>query len=68
MSIFNLDPIKAQCSRAGCTQAATTSLIWANPSIHKEGKSKTWLSCKEHLEYLRSFLSDRSFLLKEGDF
>jgi hypothetical protein len=68
MSIFNLDPIDAKCSRAGCTQSATTSLTWANPSIHRDGKSKTWLSCSEHLEYLRSFLADRSFLLKESNF
>jgi hypothetical protein len=68
MSIFNLDPIQAKCSRAGCSQPAKKSLIWANPSIHKNGKSKTWLSCEEHLEYLRAFLTDRSFLKQEGDF
>jgi hypothetical protein len=68
MSIFNLDPIAAMCSRAGCTQTATTSLIWANPSIHQDGKTKTWLSCPEHLDYLRSFLTDRTFLVKESDF
>jgi hypothetical protein len=68
MSIFNLDPIDAMCSRAGCTEPATTSLIWANPNIHQDGKSKTWLACQEHLGYLRSILTDRSFLLKETDF
>jgi len=68
MSIFNLDPIAAKCSRAGCTAVATTTLVWANPKIHKNGKSKTWLTCKEHLDYLRSFLSDRSFLLEEKVF
>jgi hypothetical protein len=68
MSIFNLDPIAAKCSRAGCTSSATTSLVWANPGIHKNGKTKTWLSCQDHLDYLRSFLTDRSFLLEEKDF
>lgn len=68
MSIFNLDPIAAKCSRAGCTERATTTLVWANPSIHKEGRTKSWLSCDEHLEYLRSFLTDRSFLLEEKVF
>jgi hypothetical protein len=68
MSIFNLDPIQAQCSRAGCTQSASTSLIWANPSIHKDGRTKTWLACHEHLDYLRSFLTERAFLIQEGDF
>ena len=68
MSIFGLDPIEAKCSRAGCTEPASTSLVWANPKIHRDGKSKTWLSCDEHLDYLRSFLTDRSFLLGESAF
>jgi hypothetical protein len=68
MSLFNLDALEAKCSRAGCTQSATTSLVWANPSIHRDGKSKTWLACDDHVEYLRSFLTDRSFLVSESDF
>jgi hypothetical protein len=68
MSIFSLDPIEAQCSRAGCNESATTSLIWANPNIHRDGRTKTWLSCEAHLEYLRGFLTDRSFLLEEKGF
>jgi hypothetical protein len=68
MSIFNLDPIVSKCSRAGCTASATTSLVWANPGIHRDGKSKTWLSCQEHLDFLRSFLTDRSLLLEEKGF
>jgi len=68
MSIFNLDPLEAKCSRAGCTRSATKSLLWTNPSIHRDGKTKTWLSCEEHLDYLRGFLTDRSFLLEEAEF
>jgi hypothetical protein len=68
MSIFNLDPIAAKCSRAGCTADAMTTLVWANPAIHKNGRTKTWLSCQEHLGYLRSFLTDRNFLLEEKVF
>jgi len=68
MSIFNLDPDESQCSRAGCTQSASASLVWANPRIHQDGKTKTWLACDEHLDYLKGFLTDRSFLLEESDF
>ncbi|MSY90369.1 MAG: hypothetical protein F2648_03205 [Actinobacteria bacterium] len=56
--------LEAKCSRAGCGTSATQLLIWANPRIHVNGRTKTWLACDEHLEFLRNYLQDRSFLLE----
>ena len=53
-----------KCSRAGCTNNATGELIWANPKIHTGDRTKTWLYCDDHLEFLKGYLSDRSFLLE----
>lgn len=52
------------CSRAGCSQPADWAIVWRNPKIHAENRRKTWLACREHLEYLREFLSARSFPIK----
>lgn len=52
------------CSRAGCRDEATWSLVWRNPKIHTPDRRKTWLACAEHLEVLRTFLTDRSFPLE----
>nr|WP_234661834.1 hypothetical protein [Agromyces marinus] len=49
------------CSRAGCREAATWRVDWRNPRIHAEDRVKTWLACDEHVEFLRDFLSSRSF-------
>lgn len=51
-----------KCSRAGCIQQATTQLLWNNPKIHDEERTKIWLSCDEHREYLSKFLTLRGFL------
>lgn len=50
-----------RCSRAGCTEAATTRLEWRNPRIHDASRTKVWLACDEHREYLVGFLTARSF-------
>jgi hypothetical protein len=54
----------ATCSRAGCRTPATWRLDWRNPRIHTEGRVKTWLSCDEHVDYLREFLAARDFPLE----
>ncbi|WP_026851482.1 hypothetical protein [Glaciibacter superstes] len=51
------------CSRAGCVAAATWRLDWSNPRIHTDGRTKTWLACDEHVDYLRDFLAARDFPL-----
>lgn len=55
------DPVEPQCSRAGCTQPATTSVNWRNPKIHTLDRVKVWLACDEHREFLRDFLEARNF-------
>ncbi|MRG58453.1 hypothetical protein GE115_00975 [Agromyces sp. CFH 90414] len=49
------------CSRAGCRESATWRVDWRNPRIHDETRTKTWLACDEHVDYLRDFLASRSF-------
>jgi hypothetical protein len=55
------DPSTPQCSRAGCEAAATTTVNWRNPKIHTADRVKVWLSCDEHVDYLREFLLARNF-------
>jgi hypothetical protein len=52
-----------KCSRAGCSQAATFKLNWRNLKVHAADRVKVWASCDEHIEYLRSYLDSRGFLL-----
>ena len=54
-------PATERCSRAGCTEPATSAVHWRNPRIHDESRVKTWLACDEHVEYLRDYLSTRDF-------
>ena len=51
------------CSRAGCREAAIWRLDWRNPRIHAADRTKTWLACAEHVDYLRDFLASRDFPL-----
>lgn len=51
----------AVCSRAGCGAPAEWRIDWRNPRIHTDGRTKTWLACEAHVEYLRGFLEARSF-------
>jgi hypothetical protein len=50
-----------RCSRAGCSNAATTRIEWRNPRIHDETRTKVWLACDEHRDYLVGFLEARAF-------
>ncbi|MFB6609082.1 hypothetical protein ACFCVO_02070 [Agromyces sp. NPDC056379] len=54
-------PDHGTCSRAQCRESATWRIDWRNPRIHTGDRSKTWLACDEHVEYLRGFLEARSF-------
>ena len=51
----------ATCSRAGCHAAAQWRIDWRNPRIHAADRTKTWVACDEHRDYLREFLAARSF-------
>lgn len=60
------DPVgETICSRTGCTTAATWGMLWNNPKLHPPERRKVWLTCDEHREYFRSYLSSRSFLKDE---
>lgn len=54
-------PAEAVCSRAGCSAPARWRVEWSNPRIHTDGRTKTWLACDDHVEYLRGFVEARSF-------
>jgi len=54
-------PATERCSRAGCTQPATSAVHWRNPRIHSEDRVKTWLACDDHVDYLRDYLTTRDF-------
>lgn len=56
------------CSRAGCRDLAQWSIRWRNPRIHTADRSKTWLACDEHVDFLREFLAARSFPLSVDAF
>jgi hypothetical protein len=51
-----------QCSAKGCRADATWVLVWANPRIHTDGRTKTWAACDEHRGSLGDFLGVRGFL------
>jgi hypothetical protein len=55
------DPTPATCSRAGCRADALWRIDWRNPKIHSADRTKTWVACDEHRDYLREFLIARSF-------
>lgn len=59
--LFSNENAPVQCSRAGCTADALWSISWRNPKIHGVGRSKEWLACDEHREYLGEFLRARDF-------
>ncbi len=59
--MIGFTPPADTCSRAGCRQQATVRLEWSNPRIHRDGRTKTWLACPEHADYLEEFLRARNF-------
>lgn len=50
------------CSAKACRAPAVHALLWNNPSIHTAERTKVWLACDEHREFLSTFLSARGFL------
>jgi len=39
-------------------------VVWRNPKIHTDGRTKTWLACAEHVDFLRDYLAARDFFLE----
>lgn len=56
------------CSARGCRADAARALIWANPTLHHRGRTKTWVACAEHEQDLAAFLDVRGFLHEVIDF
>lgn len=52
---------RAECSRAGCRDAALWRIEWRNPKIHAADRRKVWVACDEHREFLRDYLAARDF-------
>ncbi len=61
--MLSASPSYQKCSRAGCLSPATHHLIWRNPKIHQDGRTKIWLACAEHLDFLIDYLEVRGFFL-----
>lgn len=62
MSLLGSEPVAdAICSRAGCRGTARWRIEWRNPRIHTADRTKTWVACDEHRDYLQGFLEARSF-------
>nr|WP_264786433.1 acetone carboxylase [Aquiluna sp. KACHI24] len=60
--------MSSKCSRAGCTNQATSLIFWRNPKVHSPDREKTWGACGEHEAYLIDYLSARSFFLRREPF
>ncbi|WP_253904328.1 hypothetical protein [Arthrobacter sp. Br18] len=50
---------RAVCSRKGCRADAGWRLLWNNPRIHPPERRKTWVSCREHVEWFEEYLQTR---------
>jgi hypothetical protein len=56
------DPaVAATCSRAGCRSTAQWRVEWRNPKIHSPDRTKVWVACDEHRDFLRDYLAAREF-------
>lgn len=62
MTSARIDSV-VKCSRAGCSANAVKLIVWRNPKIHTDGRTKAWQACPEHLEFLREYLDSRGFFL-----
>ncbi|MGH3560642.1 MAG: hypothetical protein ACRDTN_02250 [Mycobacterium sp.] len=40
-------------------------MLWNNPKIHTPERRKVWLTCDDHRQYFRDYLSSRNFLKNE---
>jgi hypothetical protein len=56
-----------QCSRKGCSQQATTRLLWNNPKIHTPERRKVWLGCADHADWLENYLTERGLFRSRED-
>lgn len=62
MTSTRIDSV-VKCSRAGCSATAVKLIVWRNPKIHTDGRTKTWQACPQHVDFLREYLDARGFFL-----
>ncbi len=48
------------CSARGCNGKGLYAIVWSNPKIHTD-RTKTWLACEEHKDFLTEYIALRSF-------
>lgn len=48
------------CSARECEADAVWAVVWSNPNLHF-GRTKTWLACDEHRDFLKQYLAYRDF-------
>jgi hypothetical protein len=53
-----------KCSRAGCEAQANSVIVWRNPKIHTDGRTKSWSACPDHLQFLTEYLDARGFFVE----
>lgn len=53
-------PKTLTCSARACDRKAAWAVIWSNPQLHY-GRTKTWLACGDHRDYLTQYLGYRNF-------
>jgi hypothetical protein len=54
-------PARPRCSKRGCVAEATRSILWRNPKIHPDTRTKTWLACDDHAQFFLEYLGARNF-------
>ena len=57
----------AVCSTRECENPADCLIEWSNPKIHT-GRTKKWLACADHRQFLSDYLRYRNFPYEVSDF
>ena len=57
----------AVCSTRECENPAKFLIEWSNPKIHT-GRTKKWLACPDHRQFLIDYLRYRNFPYEVSDF
>jgi hypothetical protein len=47
---------------------ASRSILWRNPKIHPETRTKTWLACDLHEQFFLDYLGARNFPVRSEAF
>jgi hypothetical protein len=61
-------PTRPMCSKRDCVAEASRSILWRNPKIHPETRTKTWLACERHEEFFLEYLGARNFPVRSDVF